>query len=66
MCCTPHMHQEGKHIHAMVDCCGPALHGPMRHFMSKEKQKEALEKYVERLREEVEDIEAYIKELGSE
>jgi hypothetical protein len=33
--------------------------------MSKKKQKEALEKYVERLREEIEDIEAYIKELGS-
>ena len=65
MCCTPHKHHEGKHLHGMMGCCGPAMHGPMRHFMSKKKQIEALEKYVERLREEVEDIEAYIAELKS-
>ena len=52
-------------MHGMMGCCGPAMHGPMRHFMSKKKQIEALEKYVERLREEVEDIEAYIAELKS-
>ena len=53
-------------MHGMMGCCGHAMHGPMHHFMSKKKQKEALEKYVERLREEIEDVEACIKELGSE
>lgn len=65
MCCTLHKHHEGKHMFGMMGCCGPAMHGPMRHFMSKKKQIEALEEYLKRLREEIEDTEAYISELKS-
>jgi cell division protein FtsB len=49
----------------MMGCCGHMMHGPMSHFLSKKKQVQALEKYVKRLREEIEDIEEFIAELRS-
>ena len=63
MCCTPHNpHGANKEMGAM-QCCGPTTCGPMHGFWSKKKRVEALEKYLEQLREQVQDIEEYITEL---
>jgi hypothetical protein len=63
MCCTPNIpHGAHKGMGAM-NCCSPTIHGQMHGFWSKKKNVQALEKYLERLREEVQDIEEYIAEL---
>jgi hypothetical protein len=64
MCCHAETHHpmgnwDKHHIRHGINCgCGI---GPQ--FLSKKKKIEALKKYLAQLREQVEDVEAYIAEL---
>ena len=62
MMCSPKKHLlAGPMAHA--DCCHHGEHGPGHHFLSKKKKIEMLHKHIGMLKEKIEDIEEYIKEL---
>jgi|GEM_PF-2406087 len=62
MCCTPHPQHKGTPAgHGSSGCCCTP-HG-MFHPHSRKHKIKMLKKYLERLKEEVQDIEEYITEL---
>lgn len=62
MCCTPHPQHKGMHTEHGVSgcCCSPHS---MLHPHSKKHKIKMLKKYLERLKDETQDIEEYISEL---
>lgn len=62
MCCSPRRHHHGAPM-KMGGCCTPEMGGHMPSFWSKRKTIKALEKYLDELRDEIQDVEDYIKKL---
>ena len=61
--CHPHHRAHmGKHV-AIDACCHPGMCHSQPSFLSKKKKVEALQQYIEELRQKIEDVEAYIVEL---
>lgn len=63
-CIPTKQHMEGHMGHMGFDscCCSPGM-GSKPHFLSKKKKVEMLQKHVDGLKEQIEDIEAYIAEI---
>lgn len=61
MCCTPYEQHAGLKGYA---CCIPS--GTMPFMWSKRKTIKALEQYLEKLREEIKDVEDQLTELKKE
>ena len=62
MSCGPHAPHSGMHMgHGHSGCC--CTTSGMFHPRSKKHKIKMLKKYLERLKEEVQDIEEYIKEM---
>jgi len=65
MNCIPIKQHHGGYREINQCCCGSAHgHGYQVHFLSKKKKIEMLNKHINILKEKIEDIEAYIEELG--
>ena len=62
MKCIPIKQHIGGHMGFDACCCPPGM-GSKPHVWSKKKKIEMFQKYVDGLKEEIEDIEAYIAEI---